>query len=97
TGVAMGTFEYASPEQVSGTAVDSRSDLYSVGVLCYELLTGKLPRGVFDPPSKVAAAVQPEVDQVVQTALQNDPDRRYQTASDLRTALHQSETAPIRP
>ena len=93
TGVAVGTFEYAAPEQAAGTAVDSRSDLYSVGVVCYELLTGRLPRGIFDPPSKVNAAVSPAMDPVVHTAMQSDPDRRYQTAAELQQAIAHSETA----
>lgn len=92
TGIAIGTMEYAAPEQAAGTAVDPRSDLYSVGVVCYELLTGRLPRGIFDPPSKVNAAVSPAVDPVVHTAMQNDPDRRYQTAAELQQAIAHSET-----
>lgn len=96
TGIAMGTFDYAAPEQAAGTKVDPRSDLYSVGVVCYELLTGRLPRGVFDPPSKLNAAVSPAVDPVVHTAMQNDPDRRYQTAGELQQAIAHSEAAPLR-
>ena len=92
SGVTLGTFEYAAPEQAAGTAVDPRSDLYSVGVICYEVLTGKLPRGIFDPPSKVNAAVDPAMDEVVRTAMQNDPARRYQTATDFRAALNRSGT-----
>jgi|GEM_PF-5834549 len=87
TGLAVGTMEYAAPEQAAGAPVDSRSDLYSVGVICYEVFTGQLPRGVFDPPSKVNAAVDPAMDSVVRTAMQSDPSRRYQSATDFRAAL----------
>ena len=96
TGLAMGTFEYASPEQVSGAAVDARSDLYSVGVLCYELLTGTLPRGVFAPPSRAGAAVSQAVDEVVRVAMQSDPKNRYQSAGDMWAALHRAEGPPPR-
>ena len=90
TGIAVGTMEYAAPEQAAGMAVDTRSDLYSVGVICYEVLTGQLPRGIFDPPSKVNSEVNPAMDYVVNTAMQSDPARRYQTATDFRAALNWS-------
>ncbi|MEK0449145.1 MAG: hypothetical protein RL088_1413 [Verrucomicrobiota bacterium] len=90
TGIAVGTLEYAAPEQAAGIAVDTRSDLYSVGVICYEVLTGQLPRGIFDPPSKVNADVAPALDSVVHTAMQSDPARRFQTANDFRAALSRS-------
>ncbi len=96
TGLAVGTMEYAAPEQAAGAAVDSRSDLYSVGVICYEVLTGQLPRGIFDPPSKVNAAVHPAVDSVVHTAMQSDPARRFQSATDFREALHRSGEKRVR-
>jgi hypothetical protein len=96
TGIAVGTMEYAAPEQAAGTAVDTRSDLYSVGVICYEVLTGQLPRGIFDPPSKVNGAVHPAMDSVVHTAMQSDPARRYQSATDFRVALNRTAETPER-
>lgn len=97
TGLAVGTLEYAAPEQAAGAAVDTRSDLYSVGVICYEVLTGQLPRGIFDPPSKVNAAVDPAMDSVVNTAMQSDPARRFQSATDFRVALSRSGEKRVRP
>ena len=94
TGGTVGTFEYAAPEQAEGGPVDSRSDLFSLGVLCYELLTGRLPRGAFVPPSQVNAAVNPAVDSVVLTAVQSEPSRRFQSAGDFQTALTNSANAP---
>ncbi len=91
TGIALGTFDYAAPEQLAGRGKeDARSDLYSLGVLSYELLAGKPPRGVFDPPSQANPAVDPAVDAVVLTALQSEPDRRYQSAADFSAALNRA-------
>ena len=91
TGIALGTFDYASPEQLAGRGnEDARSDIYSLGVLSYELLAGKPPRGVFDPPSQANPAVDPAVDTVVLTALQSEPDRRYQSATDFSVALNRA-------
>lgn len=90
SGVAFGTFEYSSPEQAAGLPIDPRSDLYSVGVLAYELLTGRLPRGVFDPPSRFNPEVNPAVDALVLTALQNDAERRFQSAAELRAAVQRA-------
>jgi tetratricopeptide (TPR) repeat protein len=91
TGIALGTFDYAAPEQLSGRGgEDARSDLYSLGVLAYELLAGKPPRGVFDPPSLANPAVDPAVDAVVLTALQSEPQRRFQSAEDFASALNRA-------
>jgi hypothetical protein len=89
TGTVLGTPEYAAPEQARHDAPDQRSDLYSVGVMFYEMLTGSLPRGVFDPPSKSTPA-NGVVDKVVRRALQNDPDRRYQRAREMREDLRKA-------
>ena len=86
TGAVLGTPEYMAPEQARQEAVDQRADLYSVGVMFYEMLTGTLPRGVFDPPSKRTRANR-AVDKVVRRALQSEPERRYQRAGEMRADL----------
>ena len=86
-GTTLGTLEYAAPEQLAGSGVTTASDLYSLGVLTYELLTGELPRGVFDPPSVRNAEIDPAFDGVVLRALQSDPARRYDSVAGFRAAL----------
>mgnify|MGYP001061499336 CR=1 FL=1 len=81
-----GTLAYMAPEQMEG-AEDARSDVYSVGVLLYELLVGERPMGVFDPPAAENPAVSPEVNDAVLRALQMRPDRRYQSAGEMAEAL----------
>ncbi|QEL17309.1 serine/threonine-protein kinase [Limnoglobus roseus] len=84
---AMGTPHYMAPEQwEKPTEVDHRADIYALGVVIYELLTGELPLGRFDPPS-VKAHLDGRIDEIVLRLLAKEPDRRYQHASDVRTAL----------
>jgi eukaryotic-like serine/threonine-protein kinase len=101
TGSIVGTAQYLSPEQARGGEVDPRSDLYSLGVVLYELLTGKTP---FDgetpveiamkhlsnapqPPSKLRSDIPPELDMVVLRALAKSPDDRYQSADEMEADL----------
>lgn len=104
-GQLIGTLGYMSPEQVSGdqNAIDTRSDVYALGVIAYELLTGQLPYDLSDksiveaariiqevepsPPATIDRAFSGDLQVILLHALDKDPDRRYQTASDLAADL----------
>ncbi|MGO9202129.1 MAG: serine/threonine-protein kinase [Limisphaerales bacterium] len=87
TGAVLGTPHYMAPEQLERSGeVDHRADIYSLGVVFYEMLTGELPLGKFQPPSqKVQLDVR--LDEVVLHALEKEPARRYQQVSHVKTAV----------
>ena len=101
TGSIMGTAQYLSPEQAQGHAVTATSDLYSIGVMLYEMLAGRLPfegesavsialKHLSEPPTPISQLrpdVHPAVESVVMAALAKDPARRWQTAEDFGEAL----------
>jgi len=106
-GSFAGTVAYASPEQTCGTAIDGRSDLFSLGLVLYQAATGRLPYpnvclgqllsgtdGVpVTPPSKLNKAVPAAFDLLILKLLEKDPARRFQTAGEMRDALLRIRTS----
>ena len=93
----VGTPHYMAPEQVEKPSeVDHRADIYSLGVVFYEMLTGELPLGKFQPPSSCTRGMQIDVrlDEVVLHALEKEPARRYQQVSQVKTAVETIATTP---
>ncbi len=94
-GQVMGTPHYMAPEQVERPAeVDHRADIFSLGVVFYEMLTGELPLGKFAPPSR-KVQVDVRLDEIVMQALEKEPRRRYQHVSEVSTEIQRlNDPAP---
>jgi serine/threonine-protein kinase len=108
TGLIMGTPEYMAPEQVSGKKIDERADIYSFGIILYELFTGRVPfmgdsaiavgfmQLKEEPtlPTTINPGISPLIDKIIRKALQKDPIQRYRTISELKRDL---EVAVLQP
>ncbi|MBZ4376946.1 serine/threonine-protein kinase [Corallococcus sp. AS-1-6] len=98
TAVAMGTLNYMAPEQRRDAKnVDGRADLFSLGVMMYEALTGELPVGRFKLPSERVRGLDPRLDPVVERLLETDREARYATATEVCEALEALVTASSSP
>ena len=107
TGIVIGTPRYMSPEQAQGQIIDNRTDIFSLGVVLYEMVAGRTPfetppckdhelltRIVTQPvlrPSKLNALVTPELEAVIMTALAKAPQARYQSVGKFADALKRVE------
>lgn len=88
TSMVMGTPHYMSPEQLKDSRnVDVRTDVYSMGVMLYEVMTGNIPTGVPKPASQIMKETPPDIDRIIETCMQPDPISRYQSIQELRTAI----------
>ncbi|MGO9028219.1 MAG: Stk1 family PASTA domain-containing Ser/Thr kinase [Acidimicrobiales bacterium] len=101
TGAVMGTATYFSPEQAEGIGVDARSDIYSLGVVLFEMVTGRPPflgdtpvavaskhvRDMPPTPREINPSIQPTFEAIILKAMAKDPAHRYQTAEELRADL----------
>jgi serine/threonine-protein kinase len=101
TGVIIGTIHYLSPEQAMGKPVDGRSDLFSLGVVLYQMATGKLPfggetaiemmhnilRSDPDAPGRLNRRISPELERIIAKSMEKDPERRYASANEMLADL----------
>jgi serine/threonine-protein kinase len=107
----LGTPDYISPEQVKGARGDQRSDIYSVGIIFYEMLTGRVPfvgpnplavmnervLNNVKPPSELNSKISPELEEILYRALEREPRHRYATASEMMWDLEHQDQVGVEP
>lgn len=96
--MALGTINYLSPEQrINAKAIDERSDIFSIGVVFYEMLTGTLPMGRFKLPSRINRKLNRRFDRIIGECLNTSPSQRYQKIKGLLKELNDlKEYVPVR-
>ncbi len=96
TNVAMGTPDFIAPEaMIPGMKIDQRADIYAVGVMLYQMLTGKIPRGRFELPSGVIPKMDQRFDPIVDKAMQTDREKRYSTAIEIKTDVEKIRNTSV--
>jgi len=89
TGTTVGTVDYMAPEQFKGGEADARLDVFALGVIAYELLTGQTPRGSFDAPHRLRAEIPAHISAAVMHALRPEPEERFPDIGVFMLALHE--------
>ncbi len=98
TNVALGTPDYLAPEALDDEIdIDHRADLYALGIIIYEMLTGKRPRGVYKNASELRPGLDPRFDALIDRAMDADPARRQQQAAEIARELEAIRTAAMPP
>ena len=101
SGLSIGTPDFMPPEAIQGSRhVDHRGDIYALGGLLYQMLTGKAPHGRFEPPSMVVLGLDRRLDGIVDKAMQPEPEKRYASAAEMQADIARidgiSAAGPVR-